>query len=149
MSQWNQQVARLGESLMAAAGYVGPCDLDFVHDSRDGSVRLLDFNPRYGASAAMFRQHDGVDLIRANHLVVSGRSVPPGRQVDGRTLRVEPTDLRARRVFPSEDVDATESVTAFWRRDDPLPALAEWSRFLAGGFGSAGRRIRPRKPASA
>jgi predicted ATP-grasp superfamily ATP-dependent carboligase len=137
VSKWNAQVAGLGERLMSTLGYVGPCDLDFVHDDRDGSYLLLDFNPRYGASAAMFRQDSGVDLIRANHLATSGRPIPSGTQIDGRTLRVEPMDLRARRVFPAERITPTETVTAFWRADDPRPAVVEWSRFIAGGARSA------------
>lgn len=140
VSEANPRVRELGDRLMHSVDFDGACDLDFVHDARDDTFRLLDFNPRYGASQAAFREDSGLDLIRANHLTLTQRVLPRGPQVDGRVLRVEPLDLRASRFFPPAQVRPRERVQAFWRPDDPRPAAAEWIRYLGGGALTAIRR---------
>src|SRR5207245_8858509 len=71
----------------------GIMDIDYRLDKRDGQYKLLDFNPRIGANFRMFEDRAGVDVVRALHLDLTGRSVPRLPVVEGRTFIVEPYDL--------------------------------------------------------
>jgi biotin carboxylase len=42
----NVQAENAAAAIVAATGYTGIANLDFVHDQRTGSTRFLDFNPR-------------------------------------------------------------------------------------------------------
>jgi len=79
----------------SAIGYRGIMDLDYRLDKRDGRYNLLDFNPRIGAQFRLFEDHDGIDVVRALHLDLTGRSVLTGPQIEGRGFIVEIQDLLA------------------------------------------------------
>jgi predicted ATP-grasp superfamily ATP-dependent carboligase len=134
-SLWNHDLAERTLTFANAVGFRGIADLDWRLDTRDGVFRLLDFNPRIGAQFQMFETEDGVDVVRALHLDLTGRAWPTLAQVEGRRFVVEhlaaPALLATRRVngMPSS---AGANGTAFSPRakrawssfDDPLPALA-------------------------
>jgi D-aspartate ligase len=112
-------------------GYCGVVDLGLRLDRRDGRYKLVDFNPRVGAQFRLFENQAGVDVIRALHLDLTGRHVPAGPQVDGRSLIVENLDAPALIAYrrgggsarpPTPRSGKTE--LAWMAADDPLPFLA-------------------------
>ncbi|MBV9413769.1 MAG: hypothetical protein JO363_02225 [Solirubrobacterales bacterium] len=125
----NDEVAGLTRELCRNVGFRGICDLDWRFDSLGGEYKLVDFNPRLGAQFRLFERADGVDVIRAMHLDLTGREVPLGRQVDGRLYVVENLDLPAqiayRRAGEIEPLPmpCRHRELAWWARDDPLPAV--------------------------
>jgi D-aspartate ligase len=131
----NDEVAELSASLCRAIGYRGIGDLDWRFDRRDGRYKLLDFNPRVGAQFRLFQTDAAVDVVRAMHLDLTGREVPPGRQIEGRRFYLEnlyPAALLARKrpaqipKLPRRLVRPELGWSAF---DDPLPALSMVVRF--------------------
>jgi D-aspartate ligase len=143
----NPKVAWLTHELCRAVGFRGICDLDWRHDAATGEYKLVDFNPRIGAQFRLFERADGVDVIRAMHLDLSGRDLPAGRQVDGRLYVVESLDVPAviayRRTGKLEGAPrpCRHRELAWWASDDPVPALV-------GGVGSAafyGKQLLSRK----
>jgi len=78
--------------LLARLCYRGIVDLDLRLDARDGSYKLLDFNPRLGAQFRLFRDSAGVDVVLAAYLDLTGQPIPAGAQLDGRAFLVENYD---------------------------------------------------------
>lgn len=134
--------------LAAAVGYRGIMDLDFRRDPVTGSCHLLDFNPRPGAQFRLFTDRAGTDVVRALHLDLTGRPVPPPRPAHGRLFLAENYALLSslasaraaaaalagtagmlRRGGPSAAPGRAE--TAWFAADDPAPFLA-----MAGACGS-------------
>jgi hypothetical protein len=75
-----EAAARLAEHV----GYRGILDLDFRFEPATRAYHLLDFNPRPGAQFRLFTDDGGLDVVRAQHLHLTGRAVPaqgggPGR----------------------------------------------------------------------
>jgi D-aspartate ligase len=70
-------------------------------------------------------------VVRAQHLDLTGRPIPPGRQVDGRRIIVEHADLPAQLAYRRLDKNVTEAGSprpehtstefAWLARDDPFP----------------------------
>jgi len=136
----NPELAELSRRFCAAIGFRGIADLDWRLDRRDGRHKLLDFNPRVGAQFRLFETYAGVDVVRALHLDLSGRPIPPADPVEGRRFTVEildgPARLAARRGHSSAQLPAAAPAPAVdvpparlrelaWAAaDDPLPALA-------------------------
>ena len=89
----NQDLATIAADFCTRVGYRGIFDLDWRHDLRTGEYHLLDFNPRVGAQFRMFENDAGIDVARAMHLDLSGRTIPAGSPVDGERFIVEPWDL--------------------------------------------------------
>jgi D-aspartate ligase len=104
----NEELAAQAQKLLDAVRYQGIMDLDLRFDTRDGSYKLLDFNPRLGAQFRLFADDAGVDVARAAHLDLTGRPIPAG------------TPLR--RGFLVENYD-------------PLAALGHWRRGELGARG--------------
>src|SRR5262249_33133935 len=74
VSSVNEQLSRQAEKLLRTIGYSGIMDIDYRLDKRDGQYKLLDFNPRIGANFRMFEDSAGIDVVRALHLDLTGRS---------------------------------------------------------------------------
>ncbi|MEU3371938.1 ATP-grasp domain-containing protein [Streptomyces sp. NPDC006660] len=91
----NPELAALAQQFVKQIGFTGIVDLDLRFDRRDGRYKLLDFNPRMGAQFRLFESVAGVDVIRAQHLHLTGRGVPKGEQRAGRRYVVENIDLPA------------------------------------------------------
>ncbi len=144
----NSEVASLTRELCGKVGFRGICDLDWRFDARVREYKLVDFNPRLGAQFRLFERSDGVDVIRAMHLDLTGRALGPGRQVDGRLYVVENLDVPAHIAYwragerehaPSH---CRRRELAWWTSDDPLPALLGGVRSaVAGGRGLLTRRL--------
>lgn len=136
------ELADMTARLCKQVGFSGIADLDWRLDLRDGQFKLLDFNPRCGNQFRMFQTSSGVDAVRALHLDLTGRQVPPSPQLEHKRIVVEHTDLPARLAYrrlgklaPSQP-DASlaglprpaSTELAWLAADDPLPALAVLAR---------------------
>jgi len=124
----NTQLAALATRFCHTVGYRGIVDMDWRLDRRDGRYYLLDCNPRIGAQFRLFETDAGIDVVRALHLDMTGRAVPPGRQVERRAFVVESLDVASRlssktRRSPSAPHPAkSDRVERAWFAwDDPLP----------------------------
>ncbi len=132
----NDELAALVIDFCKRLDYRGIVDLDIRYDRRDMKYKLLDFNPRAGAQFRTFENDAGMDVVRAMHLDLTGRPVPPGRQIVGRRFVVEHLDLPAvlayRRVRAepiSVSLPAGPVEMAWFARDDPLPFVAMCARY--------------------
>jgi D-aspartate ligase len=158
VSAANETLSSQIEAFVKATGYSGIMDIDCRFDQRDGTYKLLDFNPRIGMNFRMFDDQAGLNVARALHLDLTGRSVKQSPLVEGRVFIVEPYDLlaslsylRRRKVTLGKLLLALrgskELAWFSWR--DPLPILLMCLRLLlhvASRFGTAGRTaLRARK----
>jgi predicted ATP-grasp superfamily ATP-dependent carboligase len=119
--------------LMQAVGYRGILDIGFRFDERDGQYKLLDVNPRIGGTFRLFVGPDGMDVLRALYLDLTGQEVPSTSLPEGRRWIVEPLDvlssityLRRGDITVGRWVRSLRAVreAAWFARDDPAPFLA-------------------------
>jgi predicted ATP-grasp superfamily ATP-dependent carboligase len=145
----NPDVVELACALMAATGYSGIVDMGFRYDARDGRYKLLDVNPRIGATFRLFVAGNGLDVVRAQYLDLTGQEVPAGGVVDGRKWIVEPTDLASAALLRREgELGVRQWLTslrgveeaAWWARDDPRPFLAMCARLMPHTYAESRRR---------
>jgi len=125
-------------------GYAGIVDIDYRLDKRTGEYLLLDFNPRIGANFRMFEDNARVDVVRALHLDLTGRSVRRLPVVEGRVFIVEPFDAIASLGYI---LRGGLTVRGWWQTlkgnremawfngNDPLPFLAMCAYLLLRGCG--------------
>jgi predicted ATP-grasp superfamily ATP-dependent carboligase len=91
----NETVERLTIAFMQAIGYRGVLDIGYRYDSRDGLYKLLDPNPRIGATFRLFVDEWGMDVARCLYRDVTGQPVPRARMRAGRKWIVEDWDLES------------------------------------------------------
>lgn len=138
----NPTVDETTRRFMRAVGYRGIVDADYRFDSRDGQHKLLDVNPRIGSSFRLFVAADGIDVLRALYLDLTGQQVPAAtHQTDGRRWLVEPQDLRSSLIHVRRDeltvgewLRSLRHIdeTAWWARGDPWPFIAMAASLLTG-----------------
>jgi D-aspartate ligase len=80
-------------TLVKAVGYKGILDIGYRYDKRERLFKLLDANPRLGASFRLFVGEDGMDVARAEYLHLTGQPVPPSSICVGRKWVVEDADV--------------------------------------------------------
>lgn len=136
----NPELARMSARFIRRIGFTGIADLDWRFDRRDGRYKLLDFNPRMGAQFRLFENTAGVDVVRAQHLALTGRTVPEGAQRAGHRFVVENVDLPARWAYrrsgrrtPHTPARAAGTELAWFAGDDPLPFLTMLARSVGPG----------------
>lgn len=129
-ARWNDDLADLSRRLFDAVGFRGIADLDWRRDLRDGRYKLVDFNPRVGAQFRLFEDEAGLDVVRAQHLGLTGRPVPQAPFPEGRAFVLEDFDYAARIAYRGDRTDGPApdgrppSVERGWfSLDDPLPFL--------------------------
>ncbi|HEY6951364.1 MAG TPA: ATP-grasp domain-containing protein [Bacteroidota bacterium] len=93
LCEWNESVARTTTRFMKEIGYRGIVDVDYRYDARDGQYKILDVNPRVGASFRLFVARNGMDVVRALYLDLTRQAVLPVSQQEGRKWIVEDKDL--------------------------------------------------------
>ena len=132
----NSCLAELAAGLCRRIGYSGPADLDWRYDRRDGRYKLVDFNPRAGAQFRLFQNADGIDVVRAMHLDLTGRDVPDSPQDENRDFVAGQLDLPSAAVWLRDEhrlppglFSRRRTERAWLCRDDPLPAAADAIRF--------------------
>ena len=81
------------KKLVKAVGYKGILDIGFRYDKRERVFKLLDANPRLGATFRLFVGTDGTDVARAQYLHFTGQAVPAADMCVGRKWIVEDADL--------------------------------------------------------
>ena len=153
----NDAVERMTRDFMKAIGYRGILDIGYRFDARDGLYKVLDVNPRIGATFRLFVAENGLDVVRAMYLDLTGQPVPAAAAREGRKWVVEDHDLLSllgyRRDGGLELRKWAASLrgvreAAYFAADDPLPLLAMCAndartalqRFRAGGGQAAGPR---------
>ncbi|MFI6471551.1 ATP-grasp domain-containing protein [Streptomyces sp. NPDC050516] len=136
----NPELAALAEQFVKRIGFTGIVDLDLRFDRRDGRYKLLDFNPRMGAQFRLFENEAGVDVIRAQHLHLTGRRVPEGEQRAGHRYVVENIDLPALLAYrrsgyttPHAPERPTGTEYAWVAGDDLRPFFTMMARFVRPG----------------
>ncbi|WP_067480071.1 carboxylate--amine ligase [Actinomadura hibisca] len=147
----NPELEQHAHALIKTLGYSGMVDLDF-RETESRAYHLVDFNPRLGAQFRLFRDRQGLDLVRVQHLHQSGRPVPPAQPDYGRTMVVENHCLQHAVAHPTGLPSGLRQLGragehAWYARDDMAPFLAmgadglRWPvRALARRALRAGRR---------
>ncbi|TVL94442.1 ATP-grasp domain-containing protein [Streptomyces sp. SAJ15] len=136
----NPELAEMAAQFIKRIGFSGIVDLDWRFDRRDGRYKLLDFNPRMGAQFRLFENEAGIDVVRAQHLDLTGRKVPEADQRDGHRFTVENIDLPAMLAYrrsgyttPHAPARATGTELAWLARDDLKPFFTMLARFVRPG----------------
>ncbi|MGI5347594.1 ATP-grasp domain-containing protein [Streptomyces sp. CA-250714] len=140
----NPSVEQAAARLTAALDYRGILDLDFRRDPATGVHHLVDFNPRPGAQFRLFTDGAGLDVVRAQHLHLTGRAMPraavgrrrgESRGGPGRVFVVENYALLATLLGPPPPGPEGAAMArgpverAWFAVDDPVPFAA-----MAGGW---------------
>ncbi len=128
----NDEVAATTRRFMKEVGYRGILDIGYRYDARDGLYKVLDVNPRIGATFRLFVGTNGVDVARALYLDLTGQRVIPTGAIEGRKWIVEDLDLASSyRYFREGGLTIGDWIrslrgideAAFLSLRDPLPAL--------------------------
>jgi predicted ATP-grasp superfamily ATP-dependent carboligase len=101
---------------MKALGYKGILDIGYRYDTRDGQYKVLDVNPRIGATFRLFVDRAGMDVARAFYLDFVAQPVPSA-------------PARENRKWIVEDCDIGSSLR-YWR--DGKLGCGRWLRSLGG-----------------
>ncbi|HVA44532.1 MAG TPA: hypothetical protein VNF50_13705 [Acidimicrobiales bacterium] len=126
----NPAVHALACEFLGGIGYRGIVDMGFRYDGRDGQYKLLDVNPRMGATFRLFVGEAGTDVVEAMYRDMTGLPVREDRGVEGRRWVVEPSDIwtyglekKAGQLTTREWLRSLRGVDerAWVARDDPLP----------------------------
>jgi D-aspartate ligase len=154
----NETVEKTTIDFMQKVGYSGIVDMDYRYDRRDGQYKLLDVNPRVGATFRLFVDSNGLDVVRTLYLDLTGQRVPHGVPREGRKWIVEQSDLMASlqyaRLGRLTLVEWTRSLSgieeaAWYARDDLLPFIAMgWTALVKAG-GKLKNRIEDARVAKA
>lgn len=148
--QRNERVERLTIDFMWALGYQGVLDAGYRYDARDAQYKLLDPNPRVGATFRLFVDEQGLDVVRVLYCDITRQPVWPGRVREGRKWLVEDHDLdssvaqlRAGTLTPRRWLASLAGVEegAWFARDDLRPFLRIAGRLVAQAARAAGRRL--------
>ena len=131
----NPEVHETTVRFMKALGYRGILDIGYRFDHRDNRYKLLDVNPRIGGTFRLFVGHDGMDVLRALHLDLTGKQVHTSSLQEGRRWIVEPLDIASSIVYGRRGdltlggwLRSLRGVreAAWFAADDPLPFLTMW-----------------------
>jgi predicted ATP-grasp superfamily ATP-dependent carboligase len=90
---WKEELATTTANFMKALGYRGILDIGYRFDERDGMYKVLDINPRIGATFRLFTGTNGMDVARGLYLDMTGQPVLVSRAEEGRRWFVEDKDL--------------------------------------------------------
>jgi D-aspartate ligase len=131
----NETVEKITVEFMQAIGYRGILDIGYRRDSRNGTYRVLDVNPRIGCTFRLFTGSGGMDVARALYLNLTGRPVEASTAADGRKWIVEDFDLCSAlrsliegELNPKDWLESLRGIdeAACFALDDPLPFLLTW-----------------------
>jgi predicted ATP-grasp superfamily ATP-dependent carboligase len=89
----NEVVEETTKRLMKSVGYRGVLDIGYRYDERDGKYKVLDINPRVGATFRLFLDQNGMDAVRAMYLDLTGQAVSVSPPRVGRKWVVENGDI--------------------------------------------------------
>jgi D-aspartate ligase len=159
LSRDNETLRCVSEKLLKAVSYSGIIDMDWRKDERDGQYKLLDCNPRVGQNFRMFENSAGLDVVRAQHLDLSGRRIDNAAMIEGRLFSVESFyALALLRRLPrgaskqdtAKYLPSKSRELAWWSSDDPLPFLMmsgrQFTRVLGRTVGELRSQNLPASP---
>jgi D-aspartate ligase len=139
----NETVEQMAMRFLGKIGYSGIVDMDYRYDRRDGQYKLLDVNPRVGATFRLFVDSNGMDVVRALYLDLTGQPVKRGAACEGRKWIVEQSDLmtsirytRLGKLTPTEWARSLRRIEegAWFAPDDLLPFAAMcWGSLVKAG----------------
>ena len=148
----NQRVLEQTTSFMREVGYRGILDIGWRYDARDDTYKLLDVNPRVGATFRLFVGTGGMDVVRALYLDLTGQPVPRDEARDGRRWVVENLDLTSSRKYVADgkltwrewarSFRGVEEA-AWFARDDPKPFAAMCAQMGSAKTRRVLSRLRP------
>ena len=139
----NDAVDEQTRRFMKALSYRGILDIGYRYDSRDGLYKVLDVNPRIGATFRLFVGDNGLDVARAFYLDMTGQPVPRTQLPEGRKWLVEDRDLNsALRYWRDGKLSVRQWLasfrgireTAYFASDDLRPVLARIKNVLASAI---------------
>ena len=128
----NDTVAHITCQFMHACRYRGILDMDYRFDARDGRYKAVDINPRVGATFRLFLSGNGMDVVRALYLDLTGQQVEMAPMKEGRKWLVEDCDLlssirywRDGQLTLSSWLHQNGGIEelGIFATDDPLPAF--------------------------
>jgi len=111
----NPTVDEMTRRWMKELGYRGILDIGYRYDARDGRYKVLDANPRIGATFRLFVASNGMDVARALYLDLTGQPVPVADSIEGRKWIVEGGDLDSFLRYRREGVVTTRGWLASLR----------------------------------
>jgi D-aspartate ligase len=129
----NDAVRELSIAFLQRVGYRGIVDMGVRFDARDGLYKILDVNPRIGASFRLFVASSGLDVARALYLDMTGQPIPAATADPGRRWWVEDRDTAtALKLIRRGDLGVPAYLgslrgvdeTALLARDDLRPVAA-------------------------
>ncbi len=135
----NDIVADMTTRWMKNLGYRGILDIGYRYDARDGQYKVLDVNPRIGATFRLFVGRNGIDVARALYLDMTGHRVPAAEAREGRKWMVEGGDFDSFLQYRRDDrltfrswLSSLRGIeeTAHFARDDLRPFLMVLSSFV-------------------
>lgn len=89
----NRSVINTTVRFLEKVGYHGIVDIGYRFDHRDGQYKILDVNPRLGGAFRLFVDSNGLDVVRALYLDLTGQPVPAVQPRDGRRWLREDSEL--------------------------------------------------------
>ncbi len=147
----NETVKKTTIDFMRRLGYRGVVDMGYRYDRRDGRYKLLDVNPRVGSTFRLFVDSNGMDVVRALYLDLTGQPVRRGVPREGRKWVVEQSDLvtslrywRLGRLTLTGWVRSLRGIEegAWLAGDDVVPFAAMCFSSLLKAFGEAKDYVR-------
>jgi predicted ATP-grasp superfamily ATP-dependent carboligase len=144
----NPQMEAATTRFAKALGYRGVFDCGYRYDARDGRYKMLDVNPRVGANFRQCVGRDGLDVVRAMYLDLTGQPVPRDTPDERRVWWVENYDIAAAvDAWRAGDLSLRRwagslrrvDEPAWFARDDPAPFRA----ICLGVPRALGRRLLP------
>jgi D-aspartate ligase len=132
----NEALRLLAEKLLGCVSYSGIIDIDWRQDERDGQYKIVDCNPRVGQNFRMFENVTAVDVVRAQHLNLTGRSIECSEMIEKRRFIVESFYLLSiikngfRMEMTAQGSLPESGEFAWWNKDDPLPFITMSVRLI-------------------
>lgn len=129
----NSRVSDLTMRFMADLEYRGILDIGYKYDIRTGEYKLLDVNPRIGATFRLFVDSAGMDVARAMYCDLTGQAVVTGQHIAGRKWMSEAFDVASSwRYYRDGKISFRRWLTSFrgvkegmwFASDDPAPLIS-------------------------
>jgi predicted ATP-grasp superfamily ATP-dependent carboligase len=89
----NEVVENTTKNFMKRIGYRGALDIGYRYDATKRQYKVLDVNPRVGATFRLFLATNGMDVVRAMYLDLTGQPVPSAPACERRKWINEKGDL--------------------------------------------------------
>jgi predicted ATP-grasp superfamily ATP-dependent carboligase len=129
--------------LVRLVGYDGPFDTDWIIDPSEGTAHLIDFNPRRGAQFRLFQTTEGLDVVRATHMAMTGVPLPAIDQVPGIVHVVENLAVvHGVAALPWRHRPEEGRIEYSWIAGDDMAPARNMLSLMAG---SATRKVRRRR----